>query len=276
MVLEGVEEGLAGHVLAGEGAEHQGLVEGRGDDAVAPHDVAEDPLAGVRGQDAEGHHDGVHGTGESPSPLEGTDRNEHVLQQGSPRLDIRGSVEADGKLFKPRRGSPPMADTLQLIVRFLHILFGVAWVGGALFYGHAVAGGLKNLPAQVKGPAMGAVQRKMMSLFLVAGPATLIFGLWNQYLVSGALNFRDSTWNMLLGASLVLTVIMLAIAFLWNLPAFRRLEELTAEGAPQGSDGEEAEDLKKRLMIGGMTITVLGVVVLALMVAATLAPSSPV
>ncbi len=162
-----------------------------------------------------------------------------------------------------------MADTLQVVVRFLHIFFGVAWVGGALFYGHSVAGGLKDQPPQVKGPAMGAIQGKMMSLFLVAGPATLIFGLWNQYLMTGALNFRDSLWNVLLGASLVLTLIMLAIAFAWNLPTFRKLEDLTAGGPPQGSAAEEAEDLKKRLMIGGMSITGLGVVVLVLMVVAT-------
>lgn len=158
-----------------------------------------------------------------------------------------------------------MAEWLQFIVRFLHVLFGIAWVGGSLFFGHSVAGGLRKAPPEVQGPATIAVMRKAMTFFLVAGVLTIVFGVWNQLLIAGELDYRSGRWNVLLGASLVTALLMLGIGAFNNLPTFRKLEAMPP---PEGPPGEERQALAKRMMIGGLSITLLGVLAVGLMVAA--------
>lgn len=157
---------------------------------------------------------------------------------------------------------------VEVIVRFLHVFLGMVWVGGSVFYGHSVAGGLSKQPPQVRGPAMLAIMSKMSTLFLTAGSLTILFGVWNQFLIEGEINFMRSTWNVLLGAALAVAVIMLAIGLAWQMPNMKRLKAASATPGPPSS---EAPKIVKRLMIGGLTITLLGVVSVALMVAAVLA-----
>lgn len=159
-----------------------------------------------------------------------------------------------------------MASWLEVIVRFLHILFGVAWVGGGLFYGHSVLGGLRKAPPEVRGPAMMSIGKKQMTFFLVAGPLTFLFGLWNQFLLFGGFNYSASPVNQALGVGFVLTLVMLAISFGVTYPTFRKLEAL---GPPRGPPSAELMGLQKRLMMAGMSTVALGVIVIAFMVVAT-------
>lgn len=165
-----------------------------------------------------------------------------------------------------------MADWLQFAVRFLHIFFGVTWVGGAVFYGHSVVGGLMRTTPQVRMQAMLGIVGKMMTLFFLVGPLTILFGVWNQYLVYGDVAFEGSTAKVLLGASLVISVLTLAIGVFWNRPAFNKLKEIAAgPQPPPAAVGAEAARMGKRMMIGGIAMTVLLVIALGLMVAATMA-----
>lgn len=165
-----------------------------------------------------------------------------------------------------------MADWLQFAVRFLHIFFGVTWVGGAVFYGHSVVGGLMRATPQVRAQAMLGIVGKMMTLFMIAGPLTILFGLWNQYLIYGDLAFHGTTGKTLLGASLVLSVVTLGIGLLWNRPTFNKLKAIAAgPQPPPAAVGAEAARLGRRMMVGGIAMTVLLVVALGLMVAATMA-----
>lgn len=161
-----------------------------------------------------------------------------------------------------------MADVIPTLVRLLHVFFGVVWVGGSVFFGHSVVGGLRKQPPQVMGPAMMAIQGKMFTLFLVAGPATVAFGVWNQYLMAGTVSYQGGAWNMILGAALVLSLAAIGVAVGNNLPAFRRMK--AAFAASGGRPTAEIEGLRKRVMAGGIVMTALVVLALVLMVLAVL------
>lgn len=161
-----------------------------------------------------------------------------------------------------------MVETLQAVVRILHIVFGVAWVGSALYAPHAVFGGLRKTPPQVMGPAMMAIQEKTLTFHMVVGPATILFGVWNQYLMAGSLSFSAGPWNRLLGAALVLGVVTMGIGFGHNLPTFRRMKATLA--ASGGRPTAEVESLRKRMMAAGIVMTLLMVTALVLMVLAVL------
>lgn len=151
-----------------------------------------------------------------------------------------------------------MADALLVAVRFLHVLFGLAWVGGLLFFGHAFMGGIRTLRDEVRVEAMEAGIEKAATFSAVAGPVTLLLGLWNQYLVSGTLRFRGSTWNVLLGAAVVLTLVMLGLVFGMVWPSLQALK------ADRGSPGEH----ERRAQVGLLSAAAVGVVVVLLMVLA--------
>lgn len=157
---------------------------------------------------------------------------------------------------------------LYVTVRFLHILFGVAWVGGALLYGHSVVGGLRSAPPQVRGPAMLRIVEKMLTFFLTAGPLTILFGVWNQWIIMGELRYEGGTWNVLLGGALLLALAMFGLGLGLQRPTFLKLRALAA-AHPNGPPPDLVAPLQKRQMIGGLAITAMGVVALLLMVAAT-------
>jgi uncharacterized membrane protein len=151
-----------------------------------------------------------------------------------------------------------MPDVLAATVRFLHVLFGLAWVGGLLFFGHAFLGGINKLRDEVRVEAMQTGIEKAATFSAVAGPVTLILGLWNQYLVAGTLRFRGGTWNVLLGAAVLVTLAMLGLLFGMVWPSLQALE---------GKTGGPSEH-ERRARMGLMSSAGLGVVVLMLMVLA--------
>lgn len=151
-----------------------------------------------------------------------------------------------------------MADVLALAVRFLHVTFGVAWVGGLLFFGHAFLGGVGRLREEVRREAMMTGIEKAATLSAVAGPLTLLLGLWNQYLISGTLRFRGATWNLLLGTAVVLTLVMLGLLFGMTWPSLQALNE----------DRGQPSEHERRARVGLVASAGVGLVVVLLMVLA--------
>ncbi|HWG90960.1 MAG TPA: hypothetical protein VNZ52_08960 [Candidatus Thermoplasmatota archaeon] len=153
-------------------------------------------------------------------------------------------------------------DTLEYIVRSLHILAGVFWVGGILYAGTVVSRSLMATPPQVRRQAMAKIGPTGFRVISYAGAATILFGVWNQYLIMGEVKFHGSTWNLLMGSTLVIAVIMLGVAGSLLMPAMRKMGQLK-EG-----DAEGAAALQKRLVMASVINMVLGVVAVLLMVAA--------
>lgn len=168
-----------------------------------------------------------------------------------------------------------MAGEIELAVRFIHIAFGVTWVGSSVFFGHAVVGGLRKAPASARGPARFSINRNLsLSLAVVVGPLTIASGVLNQYLIARELDYTSTLWNQALGAALFITLFMMAVGYAILLPTLRKIQALTKRNPPEWPVGNEpgvsAEmaALEKRGMVWGIVDTVLGVVAVIFMVVA--------
>ena len=168
-----------------------------------------------------------------------------------------------------------MADASHLVIRFIHILSGVVWVGGIFLWSMIIAPALaKGVTPQVRGPVMQALIPRISRYFGIAGPLTILTGLWTMGLIVGfdgiVPAFRGGEWGIALGAALVITLVMLVIAFGIVIPAGKRmLQMMPKPGAappPAGPPPPEMMALGKRLMMAAMANMLLGTLALLTMV----------
>lgn len=157
-----------------------------------------------------------------------------------------------------------MADVFTWFIRFAHIFSAVMWVGGIFLWGMLVSPGLtKRLPMQPGGQAYGDLFPRFVRYSVIAGVLTLVTGLWTMGLIVGWRNFfsafQGSTYGIALGASLVLALAMLAVGFAVLVPAVEKL------GTPVGATGPETAELRRKVLMAGMTNMLLGTLALATM-----------
>lgn len=151
-------------------------------------------------------------------------------------------------------------DPLMLVVRTLHILAGVLWIGGVVFAGVVVGRSMADAPPQVKGPAMGRIGPVSFRVLSWAGALTIVFGVILQVLITNG-GYSQTTWNMVIGLASLIAVAMMGIAGAVIGPT---LKKMAAQPPP-----ETAMALQKRMMQVSMLNIALGVVAVILMVYAT-------
>lgn len=162
-----------------------------------------------------------------------------------------------------------MVDVVHLTLRWLHIFFGIAWLG-ALAFGVMVLRGLtprlgmatrKELMQRLL-PAMFRYVPMMAILTIVFGFALYLYmGQFNPALLVGIL------WGQLLLAALALALLMLGVGLGVGMRAGRAL--LIHLQEEQEQHPQEVAALQKRFSGAQLVAFVLGLVVLALMVLAT-------
>jgi len=156
-----------------------------------------------------------------------------------------------------------------LVLRFLHIWFGIAWIG-AVVYGVAV---LRRALARVD----TAVRKELMKQLIpvvtqfLPGSAvmTILFGAL-LYLYLGAFDvpyLTESSWGRILLAALVLSLTAFTIGMVFGVGSAREIlghlkEEPCAHGPQVGA-------LQRRFNISSFIAFGLGMVIVGLMVVAT-------
>lgn len=163
-----------------------------------------------------------------------------------------------------------------LVLRLVHILSGVFWVGGILIFARFVFPAARAL-GPAAGPFMDQVVRvrKLPYALISAGSLTVLSGFalyWHD-----SLGFR-SEWvrtptAMVFGTGAVLAIVALAIGLIVNAPAARRLsglaEEIQAQGgAPKPEQQAEIQRLQKRIGVVMPVVTTLVVLATAAMAVA--------
>jgi uncharacterized membrane protein len=111
-----------------------------------------------------------------------------------------------------------MASTLLWVLRFLHIISGVAWVGGAFIWVMVISPRLlKNGPPPIRRPVMEALVHAVPRYFYAAGGATILWGVLLLGTTYGWANFgavlqgtyAGKSYGYALGVGLVLAILML-------------------------------------------------------------------
>jgi hypothetical protein len=162
-----------------------------------------------------------------------------------------------------------VADVVALILRFLHIWFGIAWIG-AIVYGTSVLG---RTLARVDTATRKELMKKLIPIItrFLPGSAvlTILFGVL-LYLYLGSFDvpyLTGSSWGRTLLAALVLALAAFAIGMVFGVGSARKiLGHLNEESC---AHGPEVEALQKRFNLSQFIGLGLGFVIIGLMVAAT-------
>ena len=149
-----------------------------------------------------------------------------------------------------------------MLLKVVHVLAGVIWVGGALISALYIAA-----TARALGPAAGPVvkhiieKRKLPVMMAAVAGITVLSGLVFYDQLSN--HFRQPLvtsfygWSLTLGAAFGLLGFILGIAIPTR--AARRLGALTAQltGPPTPEQAAEIARLQQRLHVGGLVVAVL-------------------
>lgn len=174
-----------------------------------------------------------------------------------------------------------MSSTIVWVLRFLHILAGVSWVGGAFLWSMVIAPRLlARGPQPIRRPVLEALIDAVPRFFAGSGIATIVFGVLLVGAIAGWANFFSTFtdtggYGDALGVGLVLALVALVVGFAVITPTAKRmlavLQSLPAPapGAPPApppaSVQQELQALGRRLGIASMMTVVLGTIIVGAM-----------
>lgn len=155
-----------------------------------------------------------------------------------------------------------------IVLRFVHIVGGVFWVGTGLFTS------LFLVPALAKaGPAAGQVmvalqQRRLFTVLPVVALLTIVSGIRLMWIVSGGFSatYMDSRMGQMLMWSATAATIAFVMSLVISRPAAVRSATLAQSLGSAANDAErqriqaELETLRKRGAVAGVAGVVLAIV----------------
>lgn len=174
-----------------------------------------------------------------------------------------------GRLYHATQAYRVMADLVALVLRYIHIFFGIAWIG-AVMYGLGV---LRRVLPQVPLEARKETMRRLIPVMTryVPGSAamTIVFG-FALYLWIGSFQpvaLLEGNWGRTLLSALVLSLLALAIGMVYGVGSANRI--LVHLNEEECTHGPEVARLQKRLDASQFGAFGLGLVIIGLMVVAT-------
>ncbi|HET6403344.1 MAG TPA: hypothetical protein VFH78_01750 [Candidatus Thermoplasmatota archaeon] len=162
-----------------------------------------------------------------------------------------------------------MADAITGIVRVIHIVTSVAWVGGALLWGNIIAPRvLQRGPPQIRRPFAEAVIPAMTRYYMIVASLAILSGLvlvgqiwgWGNY----GQAFQEPTggYGLWLGIGAVSAIVMAIIGFGIIAPTGKKLVAFmgTMNGPPTPEQQAQLGAMGKKLGIMGMLVMLFGTV----------------
>ena len=162
-----------------------------------------------------------------------------------------------------------MADVVEVVLEFLHVVFGVAWIG-AVFYSVGV---LRRAVPRIGMPARKEAMRQIIPVathFIpMAAIATIVFGTL-LYLVKGQFNpaaLFESRWGLTILSAFGLTIGTFGFGMVFVVGTSRRvLGHLEEEACPHG---DTVAGLQRRINSSQIITLALGLWIIGLMVLAS-------
>lgn len=159
-----------------------------------------------------------------------------------------------------------VGDILGIVLRFLHIVFGVMWIG-AVFYGVGV---LRVALPRVDMPARKAVLRHLLPVAIHYIPVSAIMTIITGailYLYLGQFQgviLLGTEWGRILLGALLLTLATFAYGMVIVIGAGKAIARHLEEEACNHQ--AEVGALQRRFNVGQIVVLVLGLVIIAIMV----------
>lgn len=167
-----------------------------------------------------------------------------------------------------------MADAFTWVIRFLHILSGVAWVGGALLWGTIIAPNvLQRGPPPIRRPFLEAALAPFTRMMIVSGGLTIVTGFWVMGLLVGFSNisstFQQAPYGVALGVGALMAILMYVEGWLVIMPTGKRIlaamQTVPPGQPPSEATQKELAALGKKMGIASMTSLLMGTVALGAM-----------
>lgn len=159
-----------------------------------------------------------------------------------------------------------------VVLRLIHILFGVFWAGTAIFLATILEPRLRKAGPQVMQPVMGALMPILTPAMMLAGTVTIVFGaVLTLRLRSGHLDtFFDAGWGVAILIGFVASVAAFTSGMITSSTG-KRLAKLGASIAgrePTPVEMAQMQKLGKRLTMLTRTSAVMVTVAVGTMAAA--------
>ena len=152
-----------------------------------------------------------------------------------------------------------------LVLRIVHVLGGIFWLGSGLFTSFFLIPALGSLGPKAAGPVMGALQqRRLFTVLPVVAILTIVSGVRLLHIASAG--FAPAYFDSRTGQTLLWSGVAAVIAFLLSLvvsrPAAIRLGQLSASlatipEAERAGRSSEIERLRRRSSIASTVAMVL-------------------
>ena len=133
-----------------------------------------------------------------------------------------------------------------IFLRLLHIVPGVIWVGGIIFFAFVLQPSLSKTGSEYFGPVMQKLVKPMQALIHSSAWMTIIFGVAMAFRVRDPL--FDFLWSTNWGVAIVLGFVTALIGYGLGLIAGRYSKKIIAVSAVTSHD-PEVWDLQNRSML---------------------------
>jgi len=156
-------------------------------------------------------------------------------------------------------------DVLVVVLRLVHVVFGVFWAGTLIFFAAFLIPAIQETGPD-GGKVMAALQRRgVMNVIPVAAILTVVSGIWLYWRLSDGFSnaWMASPFGHATAGGGVLALIALVIGLAVMRPAALRVTALAAAMAANPDDpanaarGTEAQKLRRRIATAGKTVAVL-------------------
>lgn len=161
-----------------------------------------------------------------------------------------------------------MADVLAFVLRLLHILAGIAWIGAVAFS----LGVVRRAMGRVDLDARKRTMRQLIPIAIhyvpMAAASTIVLGAL-LYLYMGRFDaylLTETAWGQLILSALVLSLVAFGLGMILVVGAGRRILAHLEE--PACEHGPEMGVLQKRFNLGQVLALSLGLIVVALVIEA--------
>ena len=162
-----------------------------------------------------------------------------------------------------------MADVVGLIVRFFHIVFGIAWIG-AVMYGVGV---MRRVLPRLDMPARKATMKQLIPVVSQYLPGSAVMTILTGAILYLYLSGLDvsmmlgSAWGLVLLTALLLAIAAFSLGIVFGIGSAKKVLKHLEEA--ECTHGPEVAALTARFNRVQIVVLALGLVVIGLMAVAT-------
>ncbi len=158
-----------------------------------------------------------------------------------------------------------------IVLRILHVLPGVIWVGGASLMAWVIEPQIRAAGPQVQGPAMSSIAKKLTPVLVGSAALTILVGFALIMRTPGheASDLFSTSWGWAIGLGMVLGIAAGGIGGTAG-TELKKIEALGAQisGAPTPAQAAAMAGHQATLRRNSRIASILGLVAVALMVSA--------